>query len=317
MSTSCVVYAIDIGDSLMRGGTHIDRETLEIARVSTPRASRDKSGEQMLLEGIAAMVEAIAAVSPRMQALAVSCSGIMTLQPTATRRTYGPFRDRELYVLAPNVDGLKQVPIIARLEQLDYGVPIHVENDCNAALRSAEGIDDAICVNLGAGLGASVMRHGRIEHVEGTWSCHEIGHGMRYRLPEEVTRRCHCGNLGCLEAVIGGWAMTERYRTRPENALADIYDHMRDDVVEFLPKAIADTITETGITTVFMSGKGAVGYSRESDFLDRLRLAVEALVPQYAPIQMSLLDLGEIAELRGVALAMFDCGIRCGDANPE
>ena len=305
MDQNGVIYALDIGDSYMRSGVYMDGVTRQVAVVPTPRALRGESGEARLMAQIVEMVAQTASEAPPMQALALAASGIMTLKPRPGARTYGPFKDHDLYVLAPNVDGLKYMPIQLRLEEMGWGVPIHVENDVNAATRSATEIDDAICINLGAGLGAAVKRGGRIEHVRGTWSCYEIGHGIRWKFPEQLTRRCHCGNIGCLEAIVGGWAMTERYRARPEDAPPETYDRMRNDVVSYLPQAIADTVRDSGLTTVLMAGRGAVGYSRDSEFLDRVKTSVEALLPS-TPVSLGLLELGEIAELHGVVLALHD-----------
>jgi predicted NBD/HSP70 family sugar kinase len=299
---------LDIGDSVIRGGLYVDGMAREVCRRATPRASRGCGGEEVLLRSVREMIAEIVAVDPRVAALAVSASGIMTLRDEPGTRSYGPFADRELFVTAPNIDGLKQTPLVTRLESLGFDLPVHVENDCNAATRSAPDLVDAICVNLGAGLGAAVMRNHRIEHVKGSWSCHEVGHGSRWSLPEAVTRTCHCGSYGCLEAAIGGWAMTERYRTRPEDALPEVYEQMREDVVELLPLAIADVVRLSGVDAVVVSGKGGVGYSQGSDFLERLRERTEKLLGGTS-IRIGLSDLGEQAELQGVSLALLDCGV--------
>lgn len=306
MTKAKVVYAIDIGDVSMRGGYYIDGVTQEVAEIPTPRTTRHSSGEDNLWAAVADMVAWIELEAPPMEALAVSTSGIMTLQPKPDAREWGPFKDLELFVLAPNVDGLKYVPVLSRIEALDLRVPVHVENDVNAALSSVTEYDDAICINLGGGLGAAAKRNGQIQHVRGTWSCYEIGHGMRWDLPEHLTRLCHCGSTGCLEAAIGGWAMAERYGYRPETASPELYMQMAEDVLELLPHAIVSVIRQTGISRVLLSGRGLLGYCEaDSEFVKRLQKAVEVVDPSLGSIEMGLIRLGESAELQGSAVALL------------
>lgn len=309
LTVTPVIYAIDVGDSYMRGGYFVDGLTHDVAEIPTPRATKDRTGEENLLTAISAMVDEIRLVAPSMQAFGLSCSGIMTLRDSPGARSYGPFKDKELLVLAPNVDGLKYVPILSRIEQLGWGVPVHVENDCNAALTAATTAPDAVSISLGGGLGAAIKREGIVQHPEGTWSCYEIGHGMRWPLPEHLFRTCHCGNNGCLEAVIGGWAMTERYRVRPENAPPDIYASMMEDVIEFLPPAIASLIESSGIHHVVLSGLGCMGYSENPEFVPRLGEAVEKILADGQKIEFSVVPIAETAELHGVALALLANGV--------
>lgn len=306
MNAPKVVYTIDIGDVYMRGGFYKDRALTEVSVVPTPRASREQDGETSLWSGFKWLVERVAIEAPPMEALGVSASGIMTLQARENARSWGPFKNLELFVLAPNVDGLKYVPIVQRIEALGFGVPVHVENDVNAALISMTQYDDAILINLGGGLGAAAKRDGRIEHVKGTWSCYEIGHGMRWDLPEYLTRICHCGSNGCLEAAIGGWAMSDRYGFRPETAPPEIYTQMREDVIELLPHAIASVCRQTDIRRVLLGGKGLIGYeASDPEFLGRLKQGVEDVDSSFGSIEMGLIQLPETAELLGNALALL------------
>jgi predicted NBD/HSP70 family sugar kinase len=301
-----VVYSIDIGDVYMRGGFFVDGTTREVIRVSTPHASKGHSGEENLWTGVKALVERIQTEAPPMEALSVSASGIMTLRSAPGAREFGPFKDLELYVLAPNVDGLKYVPIMQRLESLNLGVPVHVENDVNAATISITAYDDAVCVNLGGGLGAAAKSKGQIQHVKGTWSCYEVGHGMRWDLPEHLTRLCHCGNNGCLEAAIGGWAMTERYGYLPELAPADVYGRMREDVVELLPHAIVSVVRQSGVNRVLLAGKGSVGYQEsDSAFISRIGEHVGRIDNSLKSMDISMIELTETAEMQGSALALL------------
>lgn len=302
-----VIYAVDIGDANIRGGAYIDGKTTVLTTVPTPKEDPMNGGSERLFARVRSVIETIQQQAPPMQALAVSASGIMTLSPSPGARTYGPFKDHELFVVAPNVDGLKYVPLVRKLEDMGYGVPVHVENDVNAALESGDIYKDVVCISLGAGVGASAKRDGAVIHAGNTWSCFEIGHGMRWDLPEEFSFLCHCGSFGCLEAAIGGWAMALRYKVEPEAAPPEMYDHMRDDVVELLPQAIASIVKQTSIYNVAMTGRGAVGYAKDSEFLNRLAARTGAIVG--AEVHVKLFELGDEAELQGTALALLRHGV--------
>ena len=309
MDVDVVIYAIDIGDAAMRGGYYTAGVTTEVSVVHTPRASKTVTGEDALMTAVRSLVGTIAAAAPPMGGLAVSASGMMSLVDRPGARARGPFQNSELYVLAPNVDGLKYIPLLERLEAMGFGVPVHVENDINAALHAAHEVPDGICVALGAGLGAAIKRNGLIQHPPGTWSCYEIGHGMRWTLPETLFRRCHCGNNGCLEAVVGGWAMQERYGVAPEHATPDVYTQMRADVIAYLPQAIDGLRRQTGLSHIVLTGKGCFGYSQHSDFLQRMADRCTSINPSLGPIKLELAALEEIAELEGAALAMIKNGL--------
>lgn len=303
-----VIYTIDIGDANLRGGVFIDGTTRLITTVETPKEDRTKGGSERLFARIRSVIEAIAAESPPMHALAVSASGIMTLSPAPNARTYGPFKDKELFVVAPNVDGLKYAPLVRLLEDLGYNVPVHVENDVNAVLESDLTHENVIGISLGAGLGAAAKKNGAVVHIGHAWSCFEIGHGMRWRMPEGLSFACHCGSFGCLEAAIGGWAMKQRYKVEPQDAPPEIYDQMRADVVELLPQAIASVIRQTDVYDVVMAGLGSVGYSENSDFLQQLQERTQTFFPSH-PIAVKLFEFGDDAELQGVARAAIRHGI--------
>ncbi len=304
MTSYPVIYAIDIGDTSTRCGFFVAGKVEEVGSISTPRTSRHEAGDDALWRTLRELIDRIAQIAPPMDALAVCASGIMTLRPNPGARSYGPFKDQDVLVLAPNVDGLKYVSILPQLESLTRGRPVHLENDVNAAVMSSP-IENAICICLGAGLGAAVKRKGAVQRVPGTWSCYEIGHGMRWALPDHVTRACHCGSVGCLEAAVGGWAMTERYGVSPPLADEQTYARMADDVLQYLPASIAQLIVETELSDVVLTGRGLVGYASQNGFVERLKANVDALLPSQLASNLTVLEFSETAELQGVALSLL------------
>lgn len=110
---------------------------------------------------------------------------------------------------SPNLDA-DGLPLKSQLQQrLDMDV--FVTNDVRAAafaewqFGAARGVNDLICLFVGTGVGAGVVSGGRM--LTGARSpAAELGH-----VPLVFQgRRCSCGNRGCLEAYVGGWAIAER-----------------------------------------------------------------------------------------------------------
>ncbi|MBE3597051.1 MAG: ROK family protein [Hydrogenibacillus sp.] len=113
---------------------------------------------------------------------------------------------RGIVHLAPNL-GWRDVSFGALLEEA-LDLPFALENDANAALLgerwrgAAIGVQDAIMVTLGTGVGGAVLSGGRI--LRGTAGmAGEIGH-----MPVHLDGvRCGCGNIGCLETESSATAL--------------------------------------------------------------------------------------------------------------
>ncbi len=124
---------------------------------------------------------------------------------------------------APNL-GWRDVPLGGALEE-SLGMPVVVANDVRAATfgewvhGKGRGVSDLVCLFVGTGIGGGVVSGGQLLEGSGN-AAGELGH-MTIVVGG---RRCHCPNLGCLEAYAGGWAITERaqdaIRTDPNSGLA-------------------------------------------------------------------------------------------------
>lgn len=110
---------------------------------------------------------------------------------------------------APNL-GWQNVPIRSELEK-GIGLPVVVTNDVRAAAYgewlygAGQGVDDLACIFVGTGIGGGVVSGGRM--LEG---CSNTAGELGHIIIVAGGRRCHCSNLGCLEAYAGGWAIAER-----------------------------------------------------------------------------------------------------------
>jgi len=120
-------------------------------------------------------------------------------------------RETGVVRFAPNL-GWRDVPLGARLAER-LGVPVFVTNDVRAATwgewmhGAGAGTRDLVVLFIGTGIGGGVVADGRL--LEGaTNAAGELGHQTLVA----GGRKCRCGNPGCFEAYVGGWAIAERAR---------------------------------------------------------------------------------------------------------
>ena len=92
-------------------------------------------------------------------------------------------------------------------------VPVFLENDTNViALAERHGhllhYRDAVIVKASTGFGAGIVAGGILQHGA-LGAAGEIGH-VKYAPAKGIP--CRCGEVGCLEAVAGGWALVRDLR---------------------------------------------------------------------------------------------------------
>jgi glucokinase len=113
---------------------------------------------------------------------------------------------------APNLPGWEEFPLGPSLSAR-LGLPVALTNDVNAAALGEQvagagrGFDDVVVILVGTGVGGGVVSRGRLVEGAGGYAS-ELGHLTLVA----HGRPCTCGNLGCLEAYCGGWAIAERAR---------------------------------------------------------------------------------------------------------
>ena len=110
----------------------------------------------------------------------------------------------------PNLPGWDDVPV-RRLLAEALGIPVHLENDANAAalaewrFGAGRGFDDLVYLTASTGIGAGLILGGRLHRGQGG-NAGEVGH-----VPVEWEGlACACGLRGCLEAYVGGAAWSRR-----------------------------------------------------------------------------------------------------------
>jgi glucokinase len=112
---------------------------------------------------------------------------------------------------SPNL-GWNEVPFLADLQRL-LGIPVAVTNDVRAITwgewihGAGRGVAHIVCVYVGTGIGGGVVSDGRL--LTGcTNTAGELGHITI----DTNGPPCTCGNVGCLEAHAGGWAIARQAR---------------------------------------------------------------------------------------------------------
>lgn len=108
--------------------------------------------------------------------------------------------------IMPGWDGYK---VRARLAER-FDVPVWVDNDVNLMalgelrMGAAQHDENVVYVKIGTGIGAGLISEGRL-HRGANGSAGDIGHASVDVASGIV---CRCGNVGCLEALAGGAALS-------------------------------------------------------------------------------------------------------------
>jgi len=108
---------------------------------------------------------------------------------------------------SPNLPAIKELPLAALLTEAT-GTTVTVDNDATCALRgehalgAARGVQDAVLVTVGTGIGGGLLLDGRI--VRGA---HGFGGEIGHMVVDEGGIECVCGRRGCWERYASGTAL--------------------------------------------------------------------------------------------------------------
>lgn len=108
----------------------------------------------------------------------------------------------------PIMPGWDAYPVRERLAAR-YDVPVWVDNEVNTmALGEFRGgigrsVQDIVYIKIGSGIGAGLISGGKLHR--GAQGCAgDVGH---VAVADNTSVVCRCGNIGCLEALAGGFAL--------------------------------------------------------------------------------------------------------------
>jgi predicted NBD/HSP70 family sugar kinase len=194
-------------------------------------------------------------------------------------------------------------------------MPVLVDNDARIMAlgehRAARRADrHMIFVKLGSGIGAGLIAHGELLRGE-RGAAGDIGHIVVDPNASEV---CRCGNIGCLDAVAGGWAIARRLgdlAPTPPDVVRLARDGQPDAMAEvrrsgrLVGAAVADAVNLLNPTSVVIGGKLA-----EAD--EQVFASVrEAIYRHSTPVasrhlRIALTELGHMAGVIGAAHMVID-----------
>jgi predicted NBD/HSP70 family sugar kinase len=200
-----------------------------------------------------------------------------------------------------------------------YSGPVIVENDANAravAESRTQQVDNLISLKLGTGIGSGLVFNGQI--IRGSeGAAGDVGHTRATLASDTSAPHCRCGNVGCVEAYAGGWAIMRDLAERgiPTEHTADVVTLVRQgnfDAVRLvrqagrvLGDAVAGLVSILNPAMIVVSGQLAecdevlLSGVRERVYQSALPLATRNL-------QIKRSDLGELAGVSGLALIVAD-----------
>ena len=182
------------------------------------------------------------------------------------------------------------------------GLPVHVENDVNAAAFGAcvalsDSLTSLTYLGVGTGLAAGTVVGGEI--VRGAaGAAGEIGH---VPVPGR-TERCVCGQTGCIEAIASGRSVVARMRAAGlDGGVVELFDAasddpsaaaIRDDMVAALAWCVQLAVLLNDVDAVVLGGGVALALG------DRLGDAVRADLSARERSAPFLEEIGLAARLR-------------------
>jgi predicted NBD/HSP70 family sugar kinase len=200
-----------------------------------------------------------------------------------------------------------------------YGVPVVVENDANARAVAEARLsqsDNLICLKLGTGIGSGLYFNGQI--VRGNeGGAGDIGHTRAVAGDESSLLPCRCGNVGCVEAYAGGWALRRDLEALGIDAAGtgDIVRLVKQGNIEagrlvrqagrVLGDAVADLVSILNPAQIVISGQLA---ECDEMLLSGIRERVYQRTSPLATrnLRLHTSDLGEFVGVTGLALITVD-----------
>ncbi len=193
--------------------------------------------------------------------------------------------------------------------------PVLVDNDARIMAlgehRAARRADaHMIFVKIGSGIGAGLIASGNVLRGE-RGAAGDIGHIVVDSSAKEI---CRCGNVGCLDAVAGGWAIARRMGDAAPTP-PDVVRLAREGHPEatgevrrsgrMVGAAVANAVNLLNPTSVVIGGKLA-----EAD--EHVFAAVREVIYRHATpvasrhLKIALTELGHMAGVIGAAHMVID-----------
>ncbi len=222
----------------------------------------------------------------------------------------------------------------------DYTAPVFVDNDVNLMAlgelwRLKRSLQNFLVIKVGTGIGCGIVVHGEV-YRGAAGSAGDVGHIC----VDQEGPRCHCGNVGCVEVMAAGPAITrmavqaaeagesemlaERLRTQGRLDAVDVGhagragDAAANGIIQragnLLGQMLASVVNFFNPSHVFIGGGIThigplfLAAVRQSVYQRSLALSTRHLEIQYTPLgpQAGLIGAGALAmqetlKVRGIA----------------
>ena len=239
--------------------------------------------------------------------------------------TTGPFelRDGKVEVASPNICGgiagpsgglpnqwmtaLLEAPLAQRFAY------VRVENDAVSALEAErqwgalKGIDDCAYVTWSTGIGVGLCVGGRVLRGKNGNAGHA---GHSFVVDDASGALCGCGNVGDVEALIGGNSMARRFRQSPADLFAAATQgdthalHIVDAQCRVMGRMLYNLIATLDLKRISLGG--SVFWNHRDFLLPRLQSEIAGkLVPLTRGVELVPAGLGDKVGDYG-ALALLD-----------
>ncbi len=198
MSSERIALAVDLGGTNLRtGAVTRNGDVICSRRAPTPAREPWERTVDVIAEHVASLRSEIAQSGIEIAGIGIGAPGPLDVRTG-------------IVFSSPNFPLWFNVPLASAVGERT-GLPVRVENDADAAALaearwgSGAGVTDFIYLTIGTGLGSSLIINGRAWHgVSGIAA--EAGHITI----EAQGRLCGCGNTGCWESYVSGWAIVQR-----------------------------------------------------------------------------------------------------------
>lgn len=211
MAKWCI--GIDLGGTFIKFGLlDENRQTGGSVQLPTPRSGAEDIIAQMV-QGARKLVAEAHLRWEDVVAVGVGAPGPADLE-------------RGVILAMPNLPGMENIPLSRRMSEA-LGLPVHLENDANAAAYGefccgcGQGTRNLVLLTLGTGVGSGVIVEGQILH-----GSHGLGGEFGHMIVQPDGEPCACGQRGCLERYSSAAALGRRARQMIEggrsSALAEV-----------------------------------------------------------------------------------------------
>ena len=268
-----VVLAIDIGGTKLAVGV-VDEggRVLESRRAPNPNPRSGGDDGESVMQSLLALIDELGTDRSAYAGVGVGCGG--------------PMRWPEGEVSPLNIPSWRDYPLRARLAE-EFGLPVRLHNDaiCLAVAEhwrgAGKGTRNLLGMVVSTGVGGGLILGGRL--IDGaSGNAGHIGHAIVHEFEPE----CHCGAIGCLEAIASGpnlsaWAHAQGWREgRPMEQRTGV------DLVEDARRG-----DKTALAAMHRAGRAlGIGIATATTLCDLEVVAIGGGLSQAGPLLFSPLE---------------------------